>query len=182
MTDATEEVILVDAEDRELGTAPKLAAHERGELHRAFSILIHDGAGNLLLQKRHCGKYHSGGLWTNACCGHPRPGEGTLAAAARRLEEEMGFTCPLSPMGTLIYRANVGGGLIEHELVHLFSGRYGGPIHPDPREAEDHAWRPLREIRREAAASPERFTVWFRRYLQEPQRLGGIEKPAAHSP
>ena len=176
MTDAMEEVILVDAEDCELGTAPKLAAHERGDLHRAFSILIHDGAGNLLLQKRHCGKYHSGGLWTNACCGHPRPGEDTLAAAARRLEEEMGFTCPLSPMGTLIYRANVGGGLIEHELVHLFSGRHEGPIHPDPREAEDHAWRPLREIRREAVASPERFTVWFRRYLQEPQRLGGLEK------
>jgi isopentenyl-diphosphate delta-isomerase len=180
MTDATEEVILVDAKDRELGTAPKLAVHERGDLHRAFSILIHDGAGNLLLQKRHADKYHSGGLWTNACCGHPRPGETTLAAAVRRLEEEMGFTCPLAPMGALIYRADVGGGLIEHELVHLFSGRYEGPIHPDPREAEDYAWRPLRDVRREALASPDRFTVWFRRYLQEPHRLDVLE-PAARS-
>jgi isopentenyl-diphosphate delta-isomerase len=182
MTDATEQVILVDAEDRELGIAPKLAAHERGDLHRAFSVLIHDGAGRLLLQKRYRGKYHSGGLWTNACCGHPRPGEDTLAAAARRLNEEMGFTCPLSPLGTLIYRESVDGGLIEHELVHLFAGRYEGPIHPDPREAEDHAWRPLHDIRREAITNPERFTVWFGRYLREPQLLSGLEAPATRSP
>lgn len=167
MNDAVEEVILVDASDRPVGTAPKLAAHRRGQLHRAFSVLIHDGAGKLLLQKRHAGKYHSGGLWSNACCGHPRPGEDTLAAAQRRLEEEMGVACDLSPLGTLIYHADVGGGLIEHELVHLFAGVHSGPVSPAALEAEDYAWRPLAEITREAAAAPQRFTVWFRRYLDE---------------
>ncbi len=178
MNDAEEEVILVDAEDRDLGTAPKLAAHRRGALHRAFSVLIHDGAGNLLLQKRHTDKYHSGGLWTNACCGHPRPGEEIAAAARRRLKEEMGIVCDLQPLGTLIYRADVGGGLIEHELVHLFAGFHRGAVHPNSAEAEDHAWHPLGAIRREAAAEPHRFTVWFRRYLGEPRRLEALEGPA----
>ncbi len=175
MNDAAEEVILVDADDAPVGTAPKLEAHRRGDLHRAFSVLIHDGAGNLLLQKRHADKYHSGGLWTNACCGHPRPGEDTLAAARRRLEEEMGIRCDLSPLGALIYRADVGGGLIEHELVHLFSGVHTGPVHADAQEAEDYGWRPLAQIRQEAAASPQHFTVWFRRYLGERGRLESIE-------
>jgi isopentenyl-diphosphate delta-isomerase len=175
MSDATEEVVLVDAEDRPIGTAPKLSVHHSGILHRAFSILIHDGAGNLLLQKRHPAKYHSGGLWTNTCCGHPRPGEDVVAAAQRRLEEEMGFNCELSPLGTLIYRAEVGGGLVEHELVHLFAGVYRGAVHPDAQEAEDYAWRPLGEVQREAAAQPHRFTAWFRRYLDEPRHLETIE-------
>lgn len=179
MNDAEEQVVLVDASDRPVGTAPKLEAHRRGELHRAFSVLVHDGAGNLLLQKRHGAKYHSGGLWSNTCCGHPRPGEETAAAARRRLAEEMGFACALLPLGTHLYRADVGAGLIEHELVHLFCGEYTGAVHPDPREAEDFAWRPLAEVRREACASPERFTVWFCRYLAEPQRLGGIEAGAS---
>jgi len=181
MNDAAEEVILVDADDRPLGAAGKLEAHRDGHLHRAFSVIVHDGKGNLLLQKRHVGKYHSGGLWTNACCGHPRPGEATQAAAARRLSEEMGFNCALRPLGTLIYRADVGGGLVEHELVHLFEGSYSGSVVPDPEEAEDYAWRPLGEIRREAAAAPDRFTVWFRRYLDEPSRFDTI-KGSSQSP
>lgn len=175
MDDAAEMVVLVDASDRAVGTAAKLEAHRRGDLHRAFSVLVHDGAGNLLLQKRAAGKYHSGGLWTNACCGHPRPGEGVADAAHRRLEEEMGIRCALSPLGTLIYRADVGGGLVEHELVHLFAGVHRGAVDPDPHEAEDYAWRPLGEIRREAEAEPQRFTAWFRRYLDEPQRLAALE-------
>ncbi len=175
MDDAAEEVILVDAADRPIGTAPKLDAHRRGAMHRAFSVLIHDGKGNLLLQKRHPEKYHSGGLWTNACCGHPRPGEDVLAAAQRRLKEEMGFTCELVPLGTLSYRADVGSGLVEHELVHLFAGIYQGEVHPDAREAEDYAWRPLSTLRHEAAAEPDRFTVWFRRYLDEPRCLETID-------
>ena len=167
MNDALESVILVDLHDRPLGTAPKLEAHRRGDLHRAFSVLIHDGEGNLLLQKRHSDKYHSGGLWTNACCGHPRPGEATDAAALRRLAEEMGFSCELTPLRTLIYRADVGSGLIEHELVHLFLGCWRGAVAPDADEAEAHAWRPLRAVRAEAAAKPERFTAWFRLYLAD---------------
>jgi isopentenyl-diphosphate delta-isomerase len=179
MRDASEEVILVDTDDRPIGTASKLEAHRRGDLHRAFSILIHDGAGNLLLQKRHREKYHSGGLWTNACCGHPRPDEETLAAAGRRLKEEMGFACALSPLGTLVYRADVGSGLIEHELVHLFVGLHKGAVHPDAREAAAYAWRPLREIRLEVVAAPNHFTVWFRRYLQEPNRFAAIDATSA---
>ncbi len=175
MNDAGEEVILVDAGDRPLGSSPKLDAHRRGELHRAFSILIHDGKGNLLLQKRHPAKYHSGGLWTNACCGHPRPGEDTGAAAHRRLMEEMGIGCFLSPLGTLLYRDDVGGGLVEHELVHLFAGLYTGVVHPDAQEVEEHAWRPLAEVRREAGLAPHRFTVWFRRYLGGSGGLNGLE-------
>lgn len=165
MKDASEQVILVDAEDREIGTAPKLLAHERGDLHRAFSVMIHDRDGRQLLQKRHSGKYHSGGLWSNACCGHPRPGEDIRAAAARRLKEEMGFTCALTPLGTLTYRAEVGGHLIEHELVHIFRGLYEGAVQPDPQEADDNAWRTLTEIRKDAGNAPETFTAWFRTYL-----------------
>ncbi|KAB2942026.1 MAG: isopentenyl-diphosphate Delta-isomerase [Hyphomicrobium sp.] len=165
MNDARETVILVDAADQPVGTAPKLAAHQRGDLHRAFSVLIHDGAGQLLLQKRHAGKYHSGGLWTNACCGHPRPGEETQAAALRRLSEEMGFSCPLVPLGALIYRAEVGGGLIEHEYVHLFTGRWCGAVTPHPDEAEAHAWLTLSTVQTDIAAHPDRYTAWFRLYL-----------------
>jgi isopentenyl-diphosphate delta-isomerase len=92
-------------------------------------------------------------------------------AAQRRLQEEMGIACALTPLGTLIYRAEVGGGLVEHELVHLFAGAYRGAVNPDPHEAEDYAWRPLGEVRREAEAEPHRFTAWFRRYLSEPRCL-----------
>jgi isopentenyl-diphosphate delta-isomerase len=165
VNDASEQIILVDAEDREIGTAPKLLAHERGDLHRAFSVLVHDRNGRQLLQKRHSGKYHSGGLWSNACCGHPRPGEDIKDAAARRLNEEMGFTCALTPLGTLTYRADVGSNLVEHELAHIFAGLYEGTVHPDPQEADDTAWHSLDDIRQEVSASPETYTVWFRKYL-----------------
>jgi isopentenyl-diphosphate Delta-isomerase len=175
MNDAMERVILVDAGDRPLGTAPKLEAHQRGDLHRAFSVLIDDGAGNVLLHKRHAGKYHSGGLWTNACCGHPRPGEDTLAAACRRLDEEMGIACPLLPLSSLVYRADVGNGLIEHEFVHLFGGRWRGAVLPDPEEVDAHAWRPLRAVQADAAVHPERFTAWFRLYLAD--AAGDVFKP-----
>jgi len=152
---------------RSIGRAPKLDAHRRGDLHRAFSVLIHDGGGSVLLQKRHPAKYHSGGLWSNACCGHPRPGEDTAAAAGRRLSEEMGFACELNPLGTLLYRTDVGAGLVEHELVHEFAGVWNGAVQLDLREAETCAWRPLRAVQRDAAADPERFTAWFRRYLAD---------------
>jgi isopentenyl-diphosphate delta-isomerase len=165
MNDALERVILVDSDDRPLGTAPKLDAHVNGQLHRAFSVLVHDGADNLLLHKRARGKYHSGGLWTNACCGHPRAGEETVVAARRRLFEEMGVDCALMPLQTLIYRAEVGGGLVEHELVHLFTACWRGAVEPDPAEAEAHRWQQLQAVRRAALATPERFTPWFRLYL-----------------
>jgi isopentenyl-diphosphate Delta-isomerase len=165
MNDANEMVILVDADDRPIGTAPKLETHRRGDLHRAFSVLIDDGAGRVLLQKRATAKYHSGGLWTNACCGHPRPGEDTAAAARRRLQEEMGFVCELIPVGTLLYRDEVGHDLIEHEFVHLYRGQWTGMPQPDPREIEACEWRNRSSVCREAMLDPARFTTWFRRYL-----------------
>src|SRR5215510_16253294 len=126
-SDANELMILVDAADRQVGTAPKLAVHREGRLHRAISVQITDGRNRLLLQKRHIGKYHSGGLWTNTCCSHPRPGETVLAAAQRRLEAEMGIACALRSLFTTSYRANLDNGMVEHEIVHVFAGTYEGP-------------------------------------------------------
>ena len=113
-------VILVDSADRQTGISEKLEAHRAGLLHRAFSVLIWDDQGRMLVQKRAAAKYHSGGLWTNTCCGHPRPGEETLAAAHRRLNEEMAIAAPLTALGTITYRAEFENGLTEHEIVHVY--------------------------------------------------------------
>lgn len=167
IAEADEEVVLVDEHDRALGRGGKIDVHKRGALHRAFSIIIRDRAGRLLLQKRALGKYHSGGLWTNTCCGHPRPGEATEAAARRRLEEEMGFTCPLVLGGAIQYQAELDRGMIENEYVHVYLGRYDGPISPDPREAEDFAWHDMDHVRAAIAEAPESFSVWFKLYVAE---------------
>lgn len=165
VTDADERVILVDDEDRMTGTAEKLVAHRSGALHRAFSVMVWDSAGRLLLQKRHAGKYHSGGLWTNACCGHPRPDEDIAEAASRRLEEEMGFASPLTALGTIRYRAELDHGMIEHELVHVFRGIHDGTIAPNSIEADGYQWCSPNAVRADIAATPQRFTVWFRHYV-----------------
>lgn len=162
-----ESLVLIDADDREIGTAEKIDAHRRGLLHRAFSVIVWDSSGRQLLQKRAATKYHSGGLWTNACCGHPRPGETAAAAAARRLAEEMGFVCPLEWLGTVQYHAAFENGLAENEIVHVFRGRYDGPLQPDPAEAEGYQWCGLERIRSDIAAAPDRFSVWFLRYMAE---------------
>jgi isopentenyl-diphosphate delta-isomerase len=163
----SEALILVDADDKEIGTAEKLDAHRRGLLHRAFSVIVWDSCGRQLLQKRAVTKYHSGGLWTNACCGHPRPSEPVEAAAQRRLGEEMGFACPLERLGIIRYKAVLDHGLTEHEIVHVFRGSYGGPVSPHPEEAEGYRWCPLDGIRNDIAASPDLFSVWFRQYIAE---------------
>src|SRR6185503_9661232 len=124
MTD--EMVVLVDEDDREAGTGEKMAVHRSGRLHRAFSVFVVDGEGRLLLQRRAAVKYHSAGLWSNTCCGHPRPGETILAAATRRLKEEMGFECRLRPAFSFIYRAALDHGLTEHELDHVLLGSHDG--------------------------------------------------------
>lgn len=162
---AAEMLVLVDSADNEVGTAEKLDAHVRGVLHRAFSIIVWDSQGRMLLQQRDAKKYHSGGLWTNTCCGHPRPGEATHAAALRRLQEEMGFTCELAPLGTISYRAEFANGLIEHELVHVFRGLFDGTVAPDPAEAQAFAWASLEDIRAAIAKAPEDYSVWFRQYV-----------------
>jgi len=133
MSDDQDLLVLVDDDDQAVGTATKLDTHLRGALHRAFSVIVWDSAKRLLLQKRQAGKYHSGGLWTNACCGHPRPGEDVAAAALRRLEEEMGFACELTNLGTMRYRAALDHSLTEHEIVHVFRGAMTAPWRPTRR-------------------------------------------------
>jgi isopentenyl-diphosphate delta-isomerase len=128
--------------------------------------MIWDSRGRLLLQRRAIVKYHSGGLWTNSCCGHPRPGENVDAAAERRLEEEMGISCTLAPRGTFTYRADLDAGLIEHELVHLFHGIYRGAVAPDPGECDGYSWSSMDVVRRQIDAVPQAFSVWFKKYVE----------------
>ena len=156
-----EMVVLVDEADREIGTGEKLAVHQAGSLHRAFSIFVYDAEGRVILQRRAAGKYHSAGRWSNTCCGHPRPGESVLDAAHRRLREEMGFDCPLQPEFTFTYRAILDSGLIEHELDHVLTGSFAEPPRPDPTEVS--AWRavPVDTLLAELAENPHHFSAWL---------------------
>lgn len=156
-----DQLILVNEKDEWQGHMPKLAAHEQGLRHRAFSVFIFNGESAMLLQQRAPGKYHSGSLWTNACCSHPAPGESTLAAAHRRLKEEMGFDTRLEKAGVLPYRAAVGNNLTEHEIDHLYTGMYDGAVHPDAEEAMAYRWQQMDLIEKDLARHPEQFTAWF---------------------
>ena len=169
----TERVILVDEQNRALGTAEKLSAHAEGRLHRAFSVFVFDRAGRLLLQRRARAKYHSGGLWSNTACGHPRPLEPTAAAARRRLREEMGFDCELTEAFGFVYRAELDNDLVEHEYDHVFVGTFDGEPAPDPSEVEGWRWLSVGELRRELREHPRDFTYWLRQALglSEWQRL-----------
>lgn len=158
----TERVILVDERNCELGAVEKLRAHESGALHRAFSVFVFDPEGRLLLQRRARSKYHSGGLWSNTACGHPRPGEGTEAAARRRLREEMGFECELREAFHFTYRAELGGGLVEHEYDQVFVGEFAGEPAPDPTEVEAWRWVSMSELRRDLRTEPARYTFWLK--------------------
>jgi isopentenyl-diphosphate delta-isomerase len=166
MTAEEDLIVLVDENDAATGAAAKTDAHRRGLRHRAISVLVRNSAGDLLLQRRNPAKYHSGGLWANACCSHPRPGENALEAAHRRLREEMGFDCPLEPLFTTHYRARVSNDYIEDEFVHAFAGTYDGPVAPDPAEVGEWKWAALPEVMRAQAATPDAYAVWFRHYLR----------------
>lgn len=155
-------VILVDDEDREIGRMEKMRAHREGKLHRAFSVFIFNGANEMLLQRRAAGKYHSPGLWSNACCSHPRPGESVLQAAHRRLSEEMGFDCDLNPEFSFKYRAELNHGMCEHELDHVLSGEFSGVPILNADEVAAYRYSPILEISAELEANPERFTAWFK--------------------
>ena len=158
-------VVLVDANDVAIGTAGKLDAHRRGLKHRAISVLVRNSAGQFLLQRRSPAKYHSGGLWTNACCSHPLPGESTADAARRRLAQEMGFSCAIDPLFIFQYDTPVPGGLIENELVHVFGGRHDGSITPDPAEVSEWKWIAFPDLVTDMAVRPDAYTVWFRHYV-----------------
>lgn len=164
-------VILVDEHDRETGRMEKMEAHRQGVLHRAFSVFIFNSAGEWLLQQRATGKYHSGGLWTNSCCSHPRPGETVADAALRRLGEEMGIAAPLTHRFQFIYKAALDHGLTEHELDHVFTGQFDGTPVLSPDEAMAWKWMSAAEIRAAIAANPEQFTVWFREVFEQVSRL-----------
>lgn len=155
-------VILVDEQDRETGHEEKLEAHRRGVLHRAVSVFILNSTGEMLLQKRAAGTYHSGGLWSNACCTHPYPDELPEAAAHRRLQEELGFDCLLEEAFSFIYRADVGGGLTEHEFDHVFLGRYDGDVTPCESEVEAVRWQATDAMAEDVEANPDRYTPWFK--------------------
>jgi isopentenyl-diphosphate Delta-isomerase len=161
MPDLIDEVILVDHHDQAMGTCEKIEAHRKAFLHRAFSVFIFDRQDRLLLQRRSPSKYHSSGLWTNTCCGHPRPGEDTHAAAGRRLQEEMGLVCALREVFQYTYRADVPCDLTENEIVHVFFGISNDDPRPNLAEASDFRYADCAVIRRDLSEYPHRFTAWF---------------------
>lgn len=166
---ATEQVILVDLYDNPIGVAEKIEAHRQGLCHRAFSVFVyrHHPEFEVLLQKRAQEKYHSGGLWTNTCCSHPRPGEEVLQAAERRLFEEMGFRVPLIATGQFHYIAHFGNGLTENEIDHVLMGELTDEvIRPNPSEVEDYRWIRLNDLKDELNRNPEHFTPWLLQALQ----------------
>jgi len=156
-----DELILVDLFDRPVGHAPKLACHEQGRLHRAFSVFLVNGR-EVLLQRRAEGKYHSGGLWTNSCCSHPRVGEELGEAVARRLYEELGVDgCACREVGSFVYRHEFENGLVEFEYDHVFVGEWAGAVAPDPTEASAVAWVGIDEVASRLEREPDAFTCWF---------------------
>ncbi len=157
-----ENVILVDPRDTRIGTMPKMEAHEKGILHRAFSVFVMNGEGETLLQQRAAVKYHSPLLWTNTCCSHQRDGETNIEAGKRRLMEEMGFSTDLEELFSFIYKAPFDNGLTEHELDHVMIGYYNGEPQVNPEEVEDWKWMKPVAIRDDMRTHPERYTVWSR--------------------
>lgn len=156
-------VVLVDSDDRPVGTAGKMEAHlDGGRLHRAFSVIVFSPRGEILLQRRAATKYHSQSLWTNTCCSHPAPGEATIDAAHRRLREEMGFDTPLEEVFSFVYRARLDTGLTEYEYDHVFTGQFAGEPSCDPQEVEAWRWIDPQELRADIQARPERYTEWFK--------------------
>jgi len=154
-------VILVDKNDNELGTMPKLEAHITGALHRAFSLFIFNSKQQMLIQQRALTKYHSGGLWANSCCSHPLPNEPLSQAIHRRLNEELGMQCDMQPIGTILYNEKVTDDLIEHEFDHLFLGFSDKTPQCHPDEVMDHRWISLNELYHDVEKHPENYSAWF---------------------
>tara|TARA_B110000881_G_scaffold205071_1_gene207179 strand:+ start:145 stop:687 length:543 start_codon:yes stop_codon:yes gene_type:complete len=157
-----DEVILVNEFDLSVGFMDKMEAHEKGILHRAFSVFVVNPSGEIMLQRRALSKYHSPGLWTNTCCSHQRKDEETRHAAHRRMKEEMGFDCPMSAAFEFTYKAEFDNGLIEHEYDHVLIGKFNGVAAPNPEEVEEWKFLSILEIEGEIKENPEQYTEWFK--------------------
>ena len=162
-----EKVILVDKNDNEVGTMEKQEAHVKGLLHRAFSVFIFNDKNELLLQRRAVNKYHSGGLWTNTCCSHPRQNEKTEDAAKRRLIEEMGMRSTLKKQFDFVYKAKLDNNLYEHEFDHVFFGFTNDLPIINPEEVEEYTYKTLEDIGNEMKAIPDKYTEWFKICFRE---------------
>ena len=157
-----EQVILVDEQDNQIGLMPKMEAHEKAMLHRAFSVFVFNKNNELMLQQRAAEKYHSPLLWTNTCCSHQRNGETSLEAGQRRLKEEMGFTCELEEVFSFIYKAPFDNGLTEHELDHVMIGYFDDVPELNKDEAESYKWMSLKAVKKDIKEHPELYTAWFK--------------------
>jgi len=166
-----EEVILVNSKDEEIGSQEKLEAHKHGSLHRAISVILFNSRGEMLLQKRASSKYHSGGLWTNACCSHPRPNETSQEAAKRRLEEEMGIKAYPEFAYKFIYQTALDNELVEHEYDHVFIVTSDEEPKLDTKEASDYKYMKIDELKSEIKNNPEDYTVWFKIIIENYDRL-----------
>lgn len=165
----TENIIMVDELDNELGSIEKLEAHKKGILHRAFSILVFNSKNQLLLQQRNKNKYHSPGLWSNTCCSHQRIGETLQEAVDRRLVEEMGFACELKEIFSFVYKTEFDNNLMEHEFDHVFVGFYDGEVDINEDEVEDIKWVNLDELKEDMRTNPHLYTVWFKILMDRPE-------------
>ena len=157
-----EKVILVNEKDEQIGLMPKLEAHEKAVLHRAFSVFIFNDKNELMLQQRALDKYHSPGLWTNTCCSHQRDGESNIEAGKRRLQEEMGFVVDLTESISFIYKAPFDNGLTEHELDHVLLGNYNGLPAINPQEVASWKWMPIEDVKVDISLQPAFYTEWFK--------------------
>ena len=157
-----EKVILVDRLDNQLGLMPKMEAHLKGALHRAFSVIIFNSKGEVLLQKRASTKYHTPNLWSNTCCSHQRQDENNIDAGKRRLEEEMGFVTDLHNFDSFIYKVEFSNGLTEHENDHILLGVYDGIPNPNPDEVDDWKWIGINNLVIDIKKNPEIYTAWFK--------------------
>lgn len=164
-----ENILTVDEQDRETGYMEKIEVHKKGILHRAFSVMIFNDNGEVLIQKRAKRKYHSPGLWTNSCCSHQREGETLTEAVARRIQEELGITCDCKEEFKFKYRVEFDNGLIEHEIDHVFIGHYNGNVFPNEDEVEEIRWVPLDKLHKEMREHPEDFTYWFKILMKQPE-------------
>jgi len=162
-----ENVILVDVLDNQLGLMPKMEAHEKAVLHRAFSVFIFNDEGELMLQQRAAHKYHSPLLWTNTCCSHQRDGESNIEAGKRRLIEEMGFKTNLKEIFSFVYKAPFDNGLTEHELDHVMIGNFNGAPKINPDEVASYKWMTLEAVKKDIELQPNIYTAWFKIIFKE---------------